>query len=207
MRVALVSLALCPALAAAQAAPGGGDSVVYILSPASRLEVQTGKAGLLGFAGHDHVIRARTFSGRIVYRPDAPAASRIAITVRTDSLEVLTPPDTAEIRKVTAAMRTDVLDVARYPEITLASRTITPLEGEGRLRLIGALTITGRTREVPLEVRVEIGRDTLRATATFAVKQSDFGIRPYRGGPAGLVRVADRVTFDIEAVAVRRPDS
>jgi len=35
------------------------------------------------------------------------------------------------------------------------------------------------------------------------VKQTDYGIRPYRGGPAGTVRVADRVTFSFEAVGIR----
>jgi len=35
------------------------------------------------------------------------------------------------------------------------------------------------------------------------VKQTDFGIKPYRGGPSGVVKVADRVTFDFEAVGVR----
>ena len=98
------------------------DSVVYHLAPTSRFEVTTGKSGLFGFAGHEHTIRARAFSGRIVYRPDSIAASRIEITVLTDSLEVLTPPDTEEIRKVTASMRTEVLDVANYPEIRLVSR-------------------------------------------------------------------------------------
>jgi polyisoprenoid-binding protein YceI len=62
-----------------------------------------------------------------------------------------------------------------------------------------------RTRTVPLTVRVLIGPDTLRATTTFTVRQSDYGIRPYRGGPGGTVRVADAVTFDIDAVALRRP--
>jgi hypothetical protein len=35
------------------------------------------------------------------------------------------------------------------------------------------------------------------------VKQTDFGIKPYRGGPAGTVRVADRVTFSFDAVGIR----
>jgi hypothetical protein len=56
---------------------------------------------------------------------------------------------------------------------------------------------------VPVDVSVEIGPDTLRAKATFSVKQTDFGISPYSGGPAGTVKVADRVTFDIDAIAVR----
>src|SRR5260221_12319208 len=72
------------------------DSVLYHLSPASRLEVKTGKAGLLGFAGHEHTIRARGFSGLVVYFPDEPTASRVEIRIATDSLEVTAPPDTAE---------------------------------------------------------------------------------------------------------------
>jgi polyisoprenoid-binding protein YceI len=179
-----------------------GDSVVFHLSPASRFEVTTGKSGLFGFAGHEHTIRARVFSGRIVYRPASIAASHLEITVLTDSLEVLTPPDTEEIRKVTASMRTEVLDVANYPEIRLVSQRI---EGtQGRVTVTAALTIKGQTREVPLTVDLEIGADTVYATSTFKIKQTDFAIRPYRGGPGGTVRVADEVKFSIRAVAIRQ---
>ncbi|HUC41351.1 MAG TPA: YceI family protein [Gemmatimonadales bacterium] len=177
-----------------------GDSVVYIVAPASRLEVTTTKSGLLGFAGHEHTIRARAFTGRIVYRQDLVSASRVEITVLTDSLEVLTPPDTEEIRRVTESMRTEVLDVAHYPEIRLVSHQI---EGtSGRLTMTAALTIKGQTREVPLTVDLGIGRDTLRASSSFRIKQTDFGIRPFRGGPGGMVRVADQVTFSINLVGV-----
>ena len=195
--IVVLTLAAFTRAAAAQA----GDSVVFRLSPASRLDVRTGKAGLLGFAGHEHLIRARTFSGRVVYYPRTPLSSHVEIRIAAESLVVLTPPDSAEVRKVTEAMRTEVLHVARYPEITFAARTVAA--AEGRLRMIGALTMAGQTREVPVDVDVSIGPDTLRATATFTVKQSDFGIRPYRGGPGGTVRVADIVTFDIAASAVR----
>ena len=157
---------------------------------------------MLGFAGHEHVIRARGFSGRIEYQADAPADSRVEVVVPTDSLEVLTPPDTEEIRKVTATMRSDVLDVAHYPEIRLTTRSVEP--NNGHLRVVAALTIKGVTRDVPLDVQFTISGDTLRATTAFAIKQTDFGIRPYRGGPGGTVRVADKVTFDVSAVAVRR---
>jgi polyisoprenoid-binding protein YceI len=179
----------------------GADSVVYHLAPSSRLEVKTGKAGLFGFAGHSHVIRARAFSGTVVYYPHAAARSHLQITVQTDSLEVLTPPDTAEIRKVTEAMRTDILHVDQYHEIRLVTKEVTPT-AHG-FHLIGALTLVGQTRDVPIDVSVDAGVDTLRAQATFAIKQTDFGIKPFSGGPAGTVKVADRVTFTIEAVAVR----
>jgi polyisoprenoid-binding protein YceI len=179
------------------------DSVVYELAPSSRLVVRTGKAGLFGFAGHEHLIQAREFSGRIVYYPREPTASHVTVTIATERLEVLTPPDTEEIRKVTATMRTDVLDVAHYPEITLTSQSAQ--QAGDTLRVAAALTVKGKTRTVPLTVRVLVGPDTLRATTAFTVRQSDYGIRPYRGGPGGTVRVADAVTFDIDAIALRRP--
>jgi polyisoprenoid-binding protein YceI len=177
------------------------DSMLYLISPHSRFDVQTGKSGLFAFAGHDHLIRAGVVSGRIVQFSGAPERSRVEIVVPSERLEVLTPPDTEEIRKVTAAMRSDVLDVANHPEIRFVSSAVTPIPDGLRIR--GDLTLVGVTREVTVDVRLVHRADTLRAIGTFADKQTDFGIRPYRGGPAGIVRVADRVTFSFEAVALR----
>jgi polyisoprenoid-binding protein YceI len=71
------------------------------------------------------------------------------------------------------------------------------------LTLMVALTIRGQTREVRIPVDVDIGADTVRARSVFKVKQTEFGIRPYRGGPGGTVRVADEVRFSIQVVAIR----
>ncbi len=203
--VALVLVAALPAASAGaqQASPfgaGAPDSIVYDLAPTSRLQVKTGKAGLFGFAGHSHLIRARAFTGRVVYYPERPAASHLEIVVDAHGLEVLTPPDTAEIRKVTATMRSDILHVEQYRDIRLVSRQVTPKRGG--FHLIGALTLVGQTRELPIDVSAELRPDTLRAAGTFSVKQSDFGIKPFSGGPGGTVKVADRVTFDIDLIAV-----
>lgn len=183
---------------------GEPDSVVYVLSAASRFEVKTGKAGLFGFAGHAHAIRARGVTGRVVYHPSAPAQSRVEIVVATDSLEVLTPPDTAEIRKVTEAMRTEILHTDAYPVIRFVSDSVTSTAHGFQIH--GRLTLAGQTRDVSCDIRAEVGTDTLRATGGFSVKQTDYGITPFRGGPAGTVRVADRVTFSFDAVGVRTPE-
>lgn len=180
------------------------DSVVYHVDPSSRLVVKTGKAGLFGFAGHTHVIRARAVSGVLVYRPGT-ASSSLRLRVPTDSLEVLTPPDTAEIRKVTEAMRTEVLHPDRHPEMVFAADSVRAESGKVDLQL--AVTIEGITRQVPVKADVTIGPDTIRAAGTFTAKQTDFGIKPFSGGPAGTVKVADRVTFCFDLVAVRDPDA
>lgn len=179
---------------------GPPDSAVYRVAPSSRLVVKTGKAGLFGFAGHTHVIRARAISGELVYLPGRPA-SHLRLTVPTDSLEVLTPPDTAEIRKVTEAMRTEVLHVDRYPEMVFAADSLDARSGTVRLQL--ALTMEGTTRRVPVTAHVVMGADTITAAGSFTAKQTDFGIKPFSGGPAGTVKVADRVTFCFDLTAVR----
>jgi polyisoprenoid-binding protein YceI len=198
-RIALAGAILgCTAPAAAQSA--GADSVVYHLTPDTRFEVKTGKAGLFGFAGHEHLIRANSPVGEVVFFPDSPAKSRVRVTVLTDSLEVLSPPDTEEIRKVTHAMRTEVLHPDQYSEITFESKEVTPIERGYRVR--GALTMEGQTRELTVNLTTAISPDTLQAEGSFAVNQTDFGIKPFRGGPGGTVRVADRVTFHLKAVGV-----
>jgi polyisoprenoid-binding protein YceI len=193
----LISQLAGSAWAVRQAPP---DSVVYYLNPASRLVVKTGKAGFLGFAGHTHVIQARAVSGRLVYRP-ASGGSYLRLEVPTDSLEVLTPPDTAEIRKVTQAMRTQVLHVDKYPTMTFAADSLSAKSHKMEMQL--AITMEGTTRKIPVKADVTIGPDTVRAKGTFEAKQTDFGIKPYRGGPGGTVKVADEVTFCFDLEAVR----
>jgi polyisoprenoid-binding protein YceI len=182
-------------------APRAADSVVYHLLPASRFEVKTSKAGLFGFAGHDHVVRARAFNGYVVYFPAKPASSHLEVIILADSLEVLTPPDTAEIRQVTEVMRTQVLRVSENPDIRFTA-TGAPTSDKG-MQLQGELTLVGQTRPVPVNAAVQISPDTIRASGTFSVKQTDFGIKPYQGGPGGTVKVGDRLTFNFDAIAVR----
>ena len=181
--------------------PEPADSVIYRLTSGSRLQVKTGKAGVFGFAGHNHLIESQAVHGEVVYYTHEPERSHLEITVDADSLQVLTPPDTEEIRKVGETMRTQVLRTADYPVIRLVSREVQPKEGG--FHLVGAMTLAGQTRTLPLDVVTRITGDTLEASSTFALKQTDFGITPFRGGPGGTVKVADRVVIGFKAVALR----
>src|SRR5437762_14023100 len=91
----LVTLSFVPRLGPAQVI--ARDSVVYELAPSSRFVVRTGTAGLFGFAGHEHLIQARQFSGRAVYYPQQPRASPLPGSIATVGVEALTPPATEEI--------------------------------------------------------------------------------------------------------------
>ncbi|MGH7586301.1 MAG: YceI family protein [Gemmatimonadales bacterium] len=200
-RSALLLTLLLPGLSReAQGVQAASDSVVYRLAPSSRLVVKTGKAGLLGFAGHTHVIRARSVSGELVHHPGT-SGSYLRLELPTDSLEVLTPPDTAEIREVTEAMRTEVLHVDRYPEMAFRADSLAVRGGKMEFQI--ALTMKGVTRKVPVIAEVTISPDSVRARGVFTAKQTDFGIKPYRGGPGGTVKVADKVTLCFDLLGVR----
>jgi polyisoprenoid-binding protein YceI len=173
---------------------------VYHVDPSSRLVVKTGKSGLFSFAGHTHVIRAQGVVGELVFHPGRPTSS-LRLKVPTGKLQVLTPPDTAEIRKVTDAMRTKVLHVDKYPEMTFAADSLNARSGKMEMQLV--VTMEGVTRKLPVTADVMIHSDSIRASGAFVAKQTDFGVKPFTGGPAGAVKVADRVTFCFDLVAIR----
>jgi polyisoprenoid-binding protein YceI len=195
-----LALALAAAPAARAQAPEP-DSVVFALSPASRLEVRTGRAGLLGSMGHEHLVRAQAFHGAIVYYPQTLERSRVALTVVTDSLEILTDAKPSDLTKMRKAMREQTLRVAQFPEITFVSRAVEAIEGGGGLRVTGDFTMVAQSRSMTVDVALKIASDTLRATARFPLKQRDFGIKPY-GTALGTVKVRDEVWFEIDVVAI-----
>jgi hypothetical protein len=87
--------------------------------------------------------------------------------------------------------------------MTFAAESLSAKSGKMELQL--AVTMEGKTRKVPVTADVTIGSDSVRARGTFTAKQTDFGIKPFAGGPGGTVKVADRVTFCFDLVA--RPEA
>lgn len=177
----------------------------YRIAPDSRFDVITGKAGLFGAFGHAHRIRATEFEGKIVHDPENAFASSIEIVLQTAGLVVVPEgADEKDAPKVERAMRESVLPPDQYPTITFGSRIVTALD-DG-VQVVGDLTIAERARPVAVDVTIAQRGDTLTATGTFSVKQTDFGIKPYSAA-GGTIKVADEITFDFEAVAIRVVDA
>ncbi len=199
----LMSVALAAALAGEMTAqaPLAARGFTYRLTADSRLEVHVGKAGLLAGAGHEHLVRARTFSGSITYEPDHPTDASVTVSVSTEGLYVVPASDSADIPRITATMRDRVLRVRDNPEIKFVSKAVV---GTTRgVHVEGALTILGHTRPVAFDAELRFSGDTLEGTASFSVRQTDFGIRPYSTA-LGLVKVADQVNLEIRLKATRQ---
>jgi polyisoprenoid-binding protein YceI len=179
--------------------------IMYRIAPDSRFDVVTGKAGFFGAFGHAHRIRATEFEGSIVYDPDNPFGSSIEIVLQTASLVVVPEgADEKDAPKVERAMRESVLPPSQFPTIEFKSRIVAAID-DG-VQVVGDLTIAERARPVAVDVTIAQRGDTLTATGTFSVKQTDFGIKPYSAA-GGTIKVADEVTFDFEAGAIRVVDS
>ncbi len=102
----------------------------------------------------------------------------------------------------------DFFDVAKFPLIEFHAKKFAR-DGQGRLRIMGALTMHGVTRDVTLDVegpspelKEAGGRSRIGASATLKISRKDFGMTWNRVIEAGGVTVSDEVaiTLDVELV-------
>lgn len=171
------------------------------------------RAGALAKLGHNHVVQARNVRGEILLSPDIHRSQFFieipvkdfqvdAETVRLDEGgEFLPQPDAEAIAGTTRNMLGEqVLDAANYPTIEIRSVALNGpewgLDATVRIRMRGV------EREILVPTAIEQQSDTLVVTATFSVKQSDFGIVPMRV-LGGALQVDDSVKVRMRIVASR----
>jgi polyisoprenoid-binding protein YceI len=202
----LAALLLLSALLAVAAGRAQAQPVHYALLPErSHLLVVTGRAGALGFLGHDHAILASDWTAEICYDPDAPSASTADIVVATAELVIDSDrgaelaglsarPSATTVADLQARMLgPQYLDADAYPELRFEVRTVRS-EGDGQLELEGPFTLHGVTRTVRVPASVERLEDgAVRFEARTNLRMSDYDIEPET--TLGLVDVAD--AFDL----------
>jgi len=174
--------------------------------------VQIFRDGVAAKLGHDHVVQATIFSGRVTYDPSAPTLSSVAAEVRTATLTVDDAetrrrfglegqPSAKDVAEIEKSMKAEgQLDVVKFPLITFTSTAITP-QAQDRYLVTGQLTIRGVTRAVQFPASVIMEGNVFRATATLTFMQSAFGYKPY-SALLGAIKNKDAVTLHIDLVAV-----
>jgi polyisoprenoid-binding protein YceI len=193
---------ISPAPAAAPPAAGDVDLAT------SRVYVFVGKTGL----GHNHAVAGLLQAGRVLIGAGDQAGvlvfdmrSFAADTVEArKALGLPGETDPSTQQQVQANMTgPDVLNVAQHPSATFQIRSALSAKQQtpGRppvYELAGAFTLHGVTREVMIPVEVEQRGEWLRLRGMFVIKQTDFGMKPYKK-LGGVVGVADelRITGDI----------
>lgn len=190
-----LAAALSPALARGAVFEGGpstGRIVVHVL-----------KRGLFSAFAHDHHFEVTEWSATAEVPEDGSGHAGVEVVLSARSLrdrqESLSERDR---RKVDAqAAGPEGLDAEQHPRIEYRSDRVTlePGTGAGRLRGTVHGTLSVRARSSPVDVAFDAERDgdAWRVRGRARARQSELGIRPFRGF-GGTVGVKDELEIEID---------
>jgi len=169
----------------------------------SRFIVRAFAGGFLSAFAHDHTIAIRDFSGQADFTYGTVEPASLEMTIKAASLEITDKVSTGDRQKIEGTMRDEVLEIAKYPDISFKSTSVSASktgEGQFQARISGELTLHGVARPVAMTAQLEFGDKTLRAKGGFAIKQSNFSIKPVSVG-GGTIKVKDELKFTFDIVA------
>ncbi len=190
-RLALAGLVLAAAVAPAAAQTWNIDSAHSSASFTVRHMMVTNVPGRFG-----------KVEGTVVYDGSNIAAAKVNATI--DATTITTDNE----KRDTHLKSADFFDVAAHPTITFVSKRA-EVVGKGRFKLIGDLTMRGKTKEVVLDVDGPTDPVTVQkaqrvgVTATTTVNRQDFGVNWSRLMDGGGVVVSDEVKITIELELVK----
>lgn len=133
-------------------------------------------------------------------------------TLKIDASIDVSTVDTGEPKRDEHLKSPDFFDVAKFPTMTFKSKSAASA-GNGHIKVVGDLTIRGKTKEVTLDVEgptAEIkdpwGNTKIGASATTKVNRQDFGVSWNKSLDAGGVVVGDDVNVIIDLELRKRPE-
>jgi polyisoprenoid-binding protein YceI len=161
MMRAMVAALVCAA--AAGAAWGAAAVAGYSTDAAqSRLEFTGVQAGA-EFRGAFH-----KFTAIVDFAPDAPANSRIDVQIDMNSVDSMDKDRDGTMRGP------DIFDVTHFPTAHYVTRSIT--KTAAGYSAIGALTLRGVTKDVPIEFQFAASPGGAKLTGSAKLKRLDFGV-------------------------------
>jgi len=135
-------------------------------------------------------------SGTAKYDPADPSKTALDATINADSVDTRVEMRDKDLRSA------HFLDVEKYPTITFRSKHV-KAAGDGKLQIVGDLSIHGVTKEVSLDVdgpsapiKDPWGNRRIGASASTKINREDFGIT----GAPGVVGDEITITIDTELI-------
>ncbi len=191
--------------------PGG---TVYRVDPVvSEVSILVYRGGALARLGHNHVLSVKSLEGQVAVSPEAGGSS-FDLSFPVAQLVV----DDAQARRNAGTefpgeidqgardgtrknmLRAEVLDAEHFPRVSLRAVRVTPPWQAAHALTRITLKDVSREIDVPLSIEVTAGRVT--ATGQFALRQTDFGIKPFSIG-LGALEVVDQLQVRFKVVGNR----
>lgn len=163
--------------------------------------------------GHDHVIYAKSFDGRVTWPEDPGGPCKVSFRIPVKEL-VVDPPglrakaglddntiDDGQKDKLKQNMwGSSQLDATDHPYVTFEADTCPG--GTGTVQVAGTLTVRGVGQPVKAAMTVSIAEDgTFKAKGTFQTTHEAHGFKPFRASPFGP-RNQDALAFTVDVVAL-----
>jgi polyisoprenoid-binding protein YceI len=185
---------------------GQSRTRTYTIVPSeSNFWVSVGKTGLFSALAHEHEIGVKSFSGRVVVPEAGAGAGSLEMEVDAPSLVVLDKkPSEEDKKKIFNSMHNEALESAKHQKITFKSVSVSDVKQTGNeaysFVVNGDLTLHGVTKRIAVPVAATVTPQQLRAIGKYALKQTDYGIRPYSAA-GGTIKVKDEVVVNFNIVA------
>jgi polyisoprenoid-binding protein YceI len=135
-------------------------------------------------------------TGSAKYDPANPANDSLMASIEASSVDTRVEMRDNDLRSP------NFLDVQKFPTITFQSKSV-KTSGDGKLQIIGDLTIHGVTKEVALDIegpsapiKDPWGNQRIGASASTKVNRKDFGVN----GATGVVGDDITITIDAELI-------
>jgi polyisoprenoid-binding protein YceI len=173
----------------------------YTIDPAhSKVLFKVKHLGISSVTG-----RFKKFSGSYDFDQKKPGVAKATAKIDTASI------DTDVEKRDTHLRSADFLDVQKYPEIAFVSKEVKE-NGNGKLKIVGDLTIHGVTRPVVLDaelggvVKDPGGNERSAFTASTVINRKDFGLTWNKALETGGLLVGEEVQISLEVEGVRKKD-
>ncbi|HXC08443.1 MAG TPA: YceI family protein [Steroidobacteraceae bacterium] len=184
------SMALLASLYLPAAVSAAGPVTSYAVDPQqSRLEFVGVQAGA-DFKGTFH-----KFSAAVDFSPDAPADSRFDVQIDLNSV------DSMDKDRDTTIRGPDIFDVAHSPTAHYVTRSFA--KTAAGYSAVGALTLRGVTKDVPIDFKFTQGAAGAKLEGTAKLKRLDFGAG--RGDWKSTEWVADEVRISFSLLLKPKP--
>jgi len=144
--------------------------------------------------------RFREFEGTLETGPGAPRATGVVSAASVDTSEA--------VRDEHMRSSPDFFDVERYPQISFNSTRIEH-PNDGRLRIVGELTMRGITREIELDAQLADktrepgGVERIRLELRGELNRRDFGLTWNQALETGGALLGNKVKIALDISAVK----
>ena len=161
--------------------------------------------------GHDHGIRATTFTGTVSWNAEDAGACKVDIRVPYSGLRVDPKgmrerlgfsaegaiSENQKSKVVGNMLGRSQLDSGNFGEVRFVSDSCSGTTGT--VDVTGVMTLKGVAKRLTIPMKVSQEGDLFRASGTLTLGHADFGMKPFTYGP-GTPKNQEKLTFGVDVV-------